>query len=147
MLAHTPSRRRRFKIQRIEIEGRRVCKSTGKIFLGLRRRTSRSRRLPDPFVGRSLDARKRRLELASDVELNSPRNLRAKCRPRHFALSLLPVTGCRACPERSRRRSPLPGEVWNPRWVSHSVNVYSLHYDNRCRVVETTRRHLLRDAI
>ena len=25
--------------------------------------------------------------------------------------------GCRACPERSRRRSPLPKEVWNPRRV------------------------------
>jgi len=34
---------------------------------------------------------------------------------------LFVITGCRARPERSRRRSPLPKEVWNPRWVPLSI--------------------------
>src|SRR5579862_569190 len=65
MLAHAASRRRRFKIQRTEIEGRPIYESAGKIFLGLWRRTSRPRRLPVVLVGRSVDARKRRLKLAA----------------------------------------------------------------------------------
>jgi len=41
-------------------------------------------------------------------------------------LAILRFTGCRACPERSRRRSPLPKEVRNPRRVPHLVKWFTL---------------------
>jgi hypothetical protein len=40
-------------------------------------------------------------------------NLRAKCCTQHFALN----DGCRG--------QPLPREVWNPRWVPHSIKFLS----------------------
>ena len=84
------------KFKELKSKGVAFVNPPGKYFWGY----GAELRDPDGYqillVGRSLDARKRRLELAPIG------NLRAKCRPRHFALSIFPFTGCRGhpCPRR-----------------------------------------------
>src|SRR5258708_35365150 len=64
---------------------------------GVRRLASRKIRGPSASLGMTQE------------KGDTKKNLRAKWRPRHFAIS----TGCSG--------SPLPKEVWNPRWVPHSI--------------------------
>src|SRR5271167_531559 len=82
-------------------------------WLGVGRLASRKIRGPSTSLGMTQFARN-----DTRVQATEKKNLGAKGRPRHFAISTFHFfIGCRACPERSRRRSPLPKEVRNPRWV------------------------------